>query len=75
MDEKLLKVAAETMKTTADVAKDNNKYIDEIDGYYFWNPIRGGISVIIDKNGEKLSACSRVKFDDHLKEFKNGRRN
>lgn len=75
MDEKILEIAAKTMKTTIDVAKNHFKEVPEINAYYFWNPIRGGISVIIDSNGEKLGATSSVSFDKHLKAFIDGKRN
>jgi hypothetical protein len=51
------------------------KELPEIDGWYFWNPIRGGKSMIINRNGEKLVANSSVSFDRHLSDFISGRRN
>lgn len=75
MNEKIIEIAAKTMKVTTDEAKKHYKKIEDIDAYYFWNPIRGGIAVIIDSNGEKLGASSVVNFNKHLEEFKKGRRN
>ena len=75
MDEKLFEIAANAMKSPLETAKTNYKEIPEIEGYYFWNPIRGGISVIINKNGEKLAATSSVSFEKHLAAFIDGKRN
>ena len=63
------------MKTSLETAKEHYKAIPEADAYYFWNPIRGGIAVIINKKGEKLAATSAVNFDKHLAAFLDGRRN
>ena len=75
MDEKLFEIAANAMRTPLETAKANYKEIPEIEGCYFWNPIRGGISVIINKNGEKLAATSSVSFEKHLAAFIDGKRN
>ena len=39
------------------------------------NANRGGNAVIINEDGEKLIANSAVRFEDHVKAFKSGRRN
>ncbi len=52
----------------------NSKKIDDNLTYY-WNPMRGGNSLIADKDGNYLAASSSVNFDDLLKEFKIGNRN
>ena len=75
MEQKILEIAAKSMKVTILEAEQHYKEIPEIAGFYFWNPVRGGISVIINQNGEKLAATSGVNFDRHLDEFKKGRRN
>ena len=75
MDKNIIKIAAEHMKVTAEIAEKHYKEIHEINAYYFWNPARGGISVIVNSEGEVLGATSSVSFDRHLEEFKKGRRN
>ena len=75
MDEKLFEIAANSMKSPLETAKTNCKEIPEIDGYYFWNPVRGGISVIINRDGEKLAATSSVSFEKLLAAFIDGKRN
>lgn len=75
MNEKIIEIAAKAMKVTLEESKKHYKKIEDIDAYYFWNPVRGGIAVIVDSNGEKLAASSAVNFDKHLEEFKRGRRN
>lgn len=75
MDERVIQIAAETMKTDIETATTNCKKISEIDAWYFWNPIRGGISVIVASNYEKLGATSAVSYDKHLRAFLDGKRN
>lgn len=75
MDKNIIKIATEYMKVTAEIAEKHYKEIQEINAYYFWNPARGGISVIVNSEGEALGATSSVSFDRHLEEFKKGRRN
>ena len=75
MDKKLIEIAALVMKISCEEAEKHYKEVPEIDAYYFWNPVRGGISVIINKNGEKLGATSSVSFEKHVKAFQAGKRN
>lgn len=75
MNKNIIKIAAEHMKVSVDIAEKHYKEISEINAYYFWNPARGGISVIVNSEGEALGAASSVNFDRHLEEFKKGRRN
>ena len=75
MDNKIIEIAARTMKISAEEAQKHYKEIPEIGGYYFWNPIRGGISVIVNTDGERLGATSSVSFEKHLKAFNEGKSN
>ena len=58
----------------AEVEK-NCKELPEINAFYFWSSSRGGNAVIINEDGERLIANSAVRFEDHVKAFKAGRRN
>lgn len=75
MDIKLAEIAAKSLHITIDQALENHKKIDDLDAYYFWQPMRGGASIIIDSNFEKLGATSSVSFERHLKAFLGGKRN
>lgn len=75
MNKELIKIAATAMHIAEEKAAENYKQIQDSDAYYFWNPVRGGISVIVNTNGEKLSATSAVSFQKHLDAFLSGRRN
>lgn len=75
MDQKLIEIAAGVMKVTAEEAEKHCKKIPEMDAYYFWNPVRGGIAVIVAANGEKLGAASSVSYQRHIEAFLNGKRN
>ena len=75
MDIKLAEIAAKSLHITTDQALENYKKIDNMDAYYFWQPTRGGTSIIINSNYEKLGATSSVSFERHLKAFLGGKRN
>lgn len=75
MDKMLAEIAAKTMKVTVEEALKHSKEIPDLDAYYFWNPVRGGIAVIVNAQGEKLGATSSVSFEKHVKAFLGGRRN
>ena len=49
--------------------------LDDIDAYYFWNPARGGRSIIINNAGEKLVANSSIPFNRHYEDYLSGKRN
>lgn len=75
MIEEIIETAASVMRVSVSDARDHYKKIDGLDAYYFWNPIRGGIAVIIDDKGEKLAATSSISFNKHLQAFLDGKRN
>lgn len=75
MDKKIIEIAASAMKITTEEAEKHYKEIPEINAYYFWVPMRGGVSVIVNSQGEKLGATSSVNFERHLQAFIDGRRN
>lgn len=75
MKKEIIELAANVMRIPVEKAQEHFKEIDGMNAYYFWNPIRGGIAVIINDDGEKLAATSSVSYGDHLKAFQAGRRN
>lgn len=75
MNKDIIKIASEILNITLDETKKNCKEIPEINAYYFWNPTRGGISIIINEVGEKLGATSGVSYERHLQAFRDGKRN
>lgn len=75
MDNKILKIAASTMKISIEEAEKHFKEIPEINAFYFWVPVRGGISVIVNTLGEKLGATSSVSYERQLQAFIDGDRN
>jgi hypothetical protein len=74
MNNKIIEDVAKKFNMSVEDVKKHSKEVPEIDGYYFWNPVRGGNSIIINKDGEKLGATSPVNFEEHLKAFKEGER-
>lgn len=57
--------------------EETKKYSKKIDDNltYYWNPERGGVSLIVDNDGNYLAAVSSVNFDKLLDEFKKGTNN
>ena len=74
MENKIVKIASYVLELSEEEVQKYCKEVPEIDGYYFWNPVRGGLSVIINHRGERLCATSSVSFEEHLKAFKEGKR-
>ena len=75
MDKNIIETAASVIQLSYEETEAHCKEVPEIEGWYFWNPIRGGISVLINAEGEKLAASSAVSFEKHLKAFLDGKRN
>ncbi len=70
----IIDYVCELLKISKDEAIENNKKIEENLTYY-WNPERGGASVIVDNEGNYLAAVSSVNFERLLEEFKKGEKN
>ena len=75
IDIKVVKIVSNELNLTEEDVQKYCKEVPEIDGYYFWNPTRGGLSVIINHQGERLCATSSISFKEHLKAFIDGKRN
>lgn len=75
MDKKIFEIAAAALDVDIETVKINVKHLPEIDAYYFWNPIRGGRSLIINSKYEKLVVGSAINFAGLLKSFTEGKRN
>ena len=75
IDSKIIKIVSNELNLTEEDAQKYCKEVPEIDGYYFWNSTRGGLSVIINHQGERLCATSSISFKEHLKAFIDGKRN
>ena len=75
MDDRILEIAENTIKLSREELLSHYKELPEIEGYYFWNPARGGLSVIVGKDETKLGATSAVSFQKHLLAYKSGKRN
>ena len=71
-NENNLSKIADILRMPVEDLEEHSKKIDEIDATYYWNPIRGGLALIVSSNGEYLGATSSVDFERHLSEFKKG---
>lgn len=75
MSNNIIEIAAQAMHVTIEVAQKHYKIIDGFNAFYFWNPVRGGLAVIVSEEGEKLTATSSLSYERHLQAFLNGKRN
>lgn len=75
MNSEVLKMVSDVLGVDEMVLEDNSKMLDEINAMYYWNPVRGGLAIIVDNNGEKLVATSSVSFEKHYNDFCAGKRN
>lgn len=53
----------------------NSKRVSEVNATYYYNPTRGGKSIIVSDDGSYLATSSAMSFEKLLEEFNNGRRN
>ena len=70
-----LKEIAKLLDLSIEDVKNNHKKLEDCDATYYWNPARGGLSLIVASNGEYLCATSSVSFEKLFEEFKMGKRN
>ena len=75
MDIRIIETAAKVLRIDTEQVKKHCKPIPEDNAFYFCNPVKGGLAVIVASNGEKLGAASSVSFDRHLAAFRSGKRN
>ena len=75
MEQNLIEMSAPILGMSEQDVRAHCKLVPEIDGYYAWNPIRGGRAILVAKNGSCLVATSSVSFERHLADFLAGRRN
>lgn len=73
--DKLIEIATKILNIPPETAKKYSKTVPEIDGMFFWNPVRGGLQVLIGATGEKLAANSSLSFEQILTAFQKGKRN
>jgi hypothetical protein len=67
-------IAARLLGMSESEALANSRSLPEIDAVHFWQPVRGGGSLIVSRDGSVLYANSSVTWDVHLEAFKSGRR-
>ena len=67
-------LASKVLKISVEIARENSKILDDCNAVRIWNPIRGGGSIIIANDGTYLAVGSAINPEQHLEEFKNGRR-
>ena len=75
MNDETIQMAAEVLGLDVEEVEAHSKEVPEIDGFYIWNPIRGGRSMLVSDDGERLVAGSAVSFKRHLADFLAGMRN
>ena len=73
--EEARKVAESELGISKKVSGFCYRFCPEIDGWYFWNPAHDEQTMLIDDEGEKLVAKTRITYAEHLKKFSKGKRN
>ena len=75
MSENILQTASEILGISVDDVQKNSKPVTEENAYFCWNPVRGGLQMIIKDNEEKLVMGSAFSFEKILAFFREGKRN
>ncbi len=70
----IIDYVSEILEVSVEETKKNSKIIDDNLTYY-WNPARGGVSVLVDNDGNYLTAVSSLSFEELIEKFKKGNRN
>ena len=67
----LIECISKVLKISRDEVIENSKSLGSGLTYY-WSPVRGGLSLIVDEKGDYLAASSSVSLDNLLEEYKKG---
>lgn len=70
----VLEVASSVLDMDSDALLGSYVPVKGTDAWYFWQPMRGGRSVIVDGDGSFLVATSSVNPERHVLEFRAGMR-
>ena len=68
-------IMSKKLKMSVEDLKKYSKRVEECNATYYWQPFRGGITIIVADNGDYLGAVSSVPAERLIEEFKNGERN
>lgn len=66
--------ASELLRLTCSEVIEQSSYIDDLGALYVWQNNRGGASLIIDENLERLGGVSSISLDQLIKAFRSGKR-
>ena len=75
MNERMLQIASEILGMSVEEVQKHTKPVPEENVFYCWNPVRGGLQMIISEAEEKLVLGSAFSFDKTLSLFREGKRN
>ena len=64
-----------TLKLTPETIGEHTKALPEEDATYYWNPVPGGLAMIVGKDGRKLLAPTCIGLERQLEEYIEGKRN
>lgn len=74
MASSIFKRAAHIMDISEQEAQNNSRNIPELKAVYFRKPVKGGVQVIIGKDGGVLLAPFIVKPEQMIEDYKAGKR-
>jgi len=69
-----IELASRLLKLTVEEVNQDSVIIDSNGALYYSKPVKGGNSLIVGKDGSVLYANSSINYDEHMREFENGRR-
>lgn len=73
-EQEQIKLAARLLRLSEEETKSYVSHPQGVCAIYISIPVKGGDSLLVGEDGSVLYANSSVNYDDHLAEFKKGRR-
>jgi hypothetical protein len=67
-------LAAKLLQISVEEVQENGGFVEDNGALYVSVPVKGGVSIIIGKDGTVLFADSSIGYSRHLQEFEGGRR-
>lgn len=67
-------VAGRLLRCSTDDAYANSRDLPEIDGFHFWQPVRGGGQLIVGRDGSVLFGISAMTLGEMVAAFAGGAR-
>lgn len=73
-EQEQIALAAQLLHLSEEEAASYVMHPEGIEAIYISEPVKGGDSLLVGADGSVLYANSSVRYEDHIEEFKKGRR-